>query len=332
MESNIVGTVETHKGYSHKGYYYIIYIYIIYIYSWYDLTSVVHVKRLLRWEAVQEAQKAMGEARIFLNAKQAAARQGVAGVGGVGAGFTLRAARCSFAHAMAPACNVTPFGMTQAEALKMDPNLTATSFGYIPARNTVPEAPIPGLTYLREFITKEEEEALLSEVEAGPWDEENKSRRTKQYGYTFHWRNRRLNALRSAEKGMPSSSEATLKRLKELGLIPSAHFDQCIVNDYRGAQGIRPHRDREFFGPLVVGISLLEPVIMDFRCLRSREVRALLLEPRSVLLLTGEARWQWQHGITAAPKLLYQGKVLLRQRRTSLTFRTILDDSVVDIG
>lgn len=214
----------------------------------------------------------------------------------------------------------------------MDPNVTATSFGYISAEYTVPEAPIPGLTYLRDFIREEEEAALLSEVESGPWDEENKSRRTKQYGYTFHWRNRRSNALRAAENGMPCSSEAPLKRLEELGLIPNAHFDQCIVNDYQGGQGIRAHRDREFFGDLVLGISLLEAVIMDFRCIRSGEVRALLLEPRSVLLLTGEARWQWQHGISAAPKLLYRGAVLLRNRRTSLTFRTIADESVVEMG
>ena len=93
--------------------------------------------------------------------------------------------------------------------------------------------------------------------------------------------------------------------------------------------GIKPHRDREFFGELVLGISLLEAVVMDFKCIRSHEVRALLLEPRSVLVMQGEARWLWQHSITSAPNLLYRGKHLSRGRRTSLTFRTIQDESVI---
>jgi hypothetical protein len=93
--------------------------------------------------------------------------------------------------------------------------------------------------------------------------------------------------------------------------------------------GIKPHRDREFFGELVLGISLLEPVVMDFKCIRTHEVRALLLEPRSVLVMQGEARWLWQHSITSAPNLLYRGKHLPRGRRTSLTFRTIQDESVI---
>lgn len=68
---------------------------------------------------------------------------------------------------------------------------------------------------------------------------------------------------------------------------------------------------------------------MDFKSLQTGEVRALLLEPRSVLLLEGEARWLWQHSITPAPTLLYRGSALPRGRRTSLTFCIISDKSVI---
>ncbi|CAJ1332759.1 unnamed protein product [Effrenium voratum] len=229
--------------------------------------------------------------------------------------------------------NVLPFAMTQVQALKQDPTLTATSFGYVTAEYTLgpsdTEPLIPGLTYLPDFLSEEEERQVLAEVD-GDWDDGNKSRRTKQYGYGFHWRNRHSNALaplRPPRDQMPASCHAVLDRLKKQGHIPDAHFHQCIVNDYLGGQGIKPHRDREFFGEVVLGMSLLEPTVMDFKS--GGEVRALLLEPRSVLILEGEARWSWQHGITGAPTLLYRGALLQRGRRTSLTFRTIMDESVI---
>ena len=233
-------------------------------------------------------------------------------------------------------CNVIPFGITQTKALTMDPCLTATSFGYVAAAYTLSpqnDRPlIPGLTYLKDFIWEDEERALLAEIDDGSWDGDNKSRRTKQYGYGFHWRNRHSNALVRLEAPydrMPSSARAPLERLRLDGYIVTTDFDQCIVNDYVGGQGIKPHRDREFFGDVVLGMSLLEPVVMDFKSLQTGEVRALLLEPRSVLLLEGEARWLWQHSITPAPTLIYRGSALPRGRRTSLTFRIISDKSVI---
>ena len=227
--------------------------------------------------------------------------------------------------------NVIPFGITQAEALKRYGSLTATSFGYVTEQYTRPETElIPGLTYLKDFITKEEEKALLAEIDGSQWDGDNKSRRTQQFGYGFHWRNRHSNALLplpAPRDQMPTAARELLKRLGQHIELPEFH--QCIVNDYVGGQGIKPHRDREFFGDLVLGISLLEPVVMDFKCIRRNEVRALLLEPRSVLVMQGEARWHWQHGITSAPKVLYRGQHFSRGRRASLTFRTIRDESVI---
>lgn len=233
------------------------------------------------------------------------------------------------------ASNVIPFGITQAQALKMDASLTATSFGYVTAKYTLSAHQtdlIPGLTYLKDFLTMDEEQALLAEVDSQPWDGDNRSRRTQQFGYGFHWRNRHSKALLplpAPRDRMPQAALEPLARLERHGHIPAMEFQQCIINDYVGGQGIKPHRDREFFGELVLGISLREAVVMDFKCIRSHEVRALLLEARSVLVMQGEARWLWQHSITSAPNLLYRGNHLPRGRRTSLTFRTIQDESVI---
>eukprot|EP00747_Dinoflagellata_sp_TGD_P167750 gnl/TRDRNA2_/TRDRNA2_192779_c0_seq1.p1 gnl/TRDRNA2_/TRDRNA2_192779_c0~~gnl/TRDRNA2_/TRDRNA2_192779_c0_seq1.p1 ORF type:complete len:303 (+),score=22.66 gnl/TRDRNA2_/TRDRNA2_192779_c0_seq1:1-909(+) len=232
--------------------------------------------------------------------------------------------------------NATPFGITQAEALTADPSATATSFGYISASYTMPldssEPLVPGLVYLRNFLTDAEASALQEEVDHGKWDDDNKSRRTQQFGYGFHWRNRHDNALvalSGTQASMPHASQAPLRRLVCEGYLSQDKFDQCIVNDYFGGQGIKPHLDRDFFGEEVVGFSLGSAVVMDFRCSKTSEVRALLLEPHSVLILTGDARWSWQHAITPAPTLLYRGERHARSRRTSLTFRTISNWSVV---
>lgn len=124
-------------------------------------------------------------------------------------------------------CNVIPFGITQTKALTMDPCLTATSFGYVAAAYTLSpqnDRPlIPGLTYLKDFIWEDEERALLAEIDDGSWDGDNKSRRTKQYGYGFHWRNRHSNALVRLEAPydrMPSSARAPLERGSDWMDIP----------------------------------------------------------------------------------------------------------------
>eukprot|EP00435_Cladocopium_sp_Y103_P075739 s332_g63.t4 len=270
-------------------------------------------------QAVQEAQKAMGEARIFLNAKQAAARFFGSLVATIFFDMTCSAhpetsramkscadisAWCLPCHLFwsskgkfhepsvaktdvetAATSNVIPFGITQAQALKMDASLTATSFGYVTAKYTLSAETelLPGLTYLKDFLTVDEEQALLAEVDGKLWDGDNKSRRTQQFGYGFHWRNRHSKALLrlpAPRDRMPQAALKPLVRLERQGHIPAVEFQQCIVNDYVGGQGIKPHRDREFFGELVLGISLLEPVVMDFKCIRTHQVRALLLEPR----------------------------------------------------
>ncbi|CAE7351528.1 ALKBH8 [Symbiodinium natans] len=279
-------------------------------------------------QAVQEAQKAMGEARIFLNAKQASARRHLERAGAPQKNEELGEPKQQG--------NVIAFGIPQVRALKADPKLTATSCGYVAEEYTLSSASvdsfIPGLVYLPGFLTVAEEQELLAAIEAATWDGDNKSRRTQQYGYGFHWRHRHSNALVKLEPprdAMPACSEAILERLVRDGHLASSAFDQCIVNDYTGGQGIKAHRDREFFGEAVVGFSLRDRAIMDFRCIRSGEVRAVLLEPRSVLILTKDARWSWQHAITPAPTLLWRGSTLPRGHRTSLTFRSIADWGVV---
>jgi len=55
--------------------------------------------------------------------------------------------------------------------------------------------------------------------------------------------------------------------------------------------------------------------------------REVLLEPRSVLVLSGEARWRWKHSIPSRVSDRWDGQEYVWSRRVSLTFRVIPDET-----
>jgi alkylated DNA repair dioxygenase AlkB len=92
---------------------------------------------------------------------------------------------------------------------------------------------------------------------------------------------------------------------------------EVLLSRYPPGAGIGWHRDAPMFGSKVAGVSLGAPARMRFqrRVRGEREVAELDLAPRSAYLLSGAARWSWQHSIPATKALRY-----------SLTFRTLRRD------
>lgn len=62
---------------------------------------------------------------------------------------------------------------------------------------------------------------------------------------------------------------------------------------------------------------------MVFRQRRTGERRSLVLAPRSLLILSGEARYDWTHEIPARKSDVIEGMRQPRARRVSLTFRIV---------
>jgi alkylated DNA repair dioxygenase AlkB len=62
---------------------------------------------------------------------------------------------------------------------------------------------------------------------------------------------------------------------------------------------------------------------MNFRHADDGRKGSIVLEPRSLLILSNEARYEWQHGIAARKSDRWQGKVIPRARRLSVTFRLL---------
>ncbi len=94
------------------------------------------------------------------------------------------------------------------------------------------------------------------------------------------------------------------------GIDPPERFVEALITRYPPGAGIGWHRDAPMFGSSVVGVSLATPARMRFR--RDGETFVLPLEPRSAYVLSGAARWQWQHTIPAT-----------KAERYSVTFRTV---------
>ena len=96
-----------------------------------------------------------------------------------------------------------------------------------------------------------------------------------------------------------------------------------LVNEYLPGQGIALHRDYEPFDRTVVSLSLLSACVMDFRHVKSGRLESLLLEPRSLLVLSDEARYEWEHGIAPRKNDRWEGVTIPRARRLSVTFRLL---------
>lgn len=171
---------------------------------------------------------------------------------------------------------------------------------------------ISGLTYLREYITSDEEKALAHAIDELPWDT-SWERRRQLYGATY-------GPGEQSEQPIPAWGRALAERMFREG-ISERPFDQMLVNEYEPGQGIALHRDHKPFDRTVVSLSLLAPCVMDFRQPEDGRKTSLLLERRSLLILSDEARYHWQHGIARRKTDRWQGVVMPRSRRLSVTFR-----------
>ena len=75
----------------------------------------------------------------------------------------------------------------------------------------------------------------------------------------------------------------------------------------------------------------MSSVVMDFRHRKTGEKRSILLEPRSLLIITKASRYDWTHGIAEAIEDEYEGKRITRGRRISVTFRNVIHDYMLQV-
>jgi alkylated DNA repair dioxygenase AlkB len=187
----------------------------------------------------------------------------------------------------------------------------------LPASFDLFEAPpLPnGLEYHPEFLTREEEAALLVRfaglafVEA-KFQQYTARRRVVRFGRTYmpaagEWLD---------DAPLPDWLAAMRSKVAAWRGVPEDAFVHALVTEYRPGTPIGWHRDKPEYG-LVIGISLANACRMRFRPYDNQRDRSavvtLELAPRSLYVMQGEIRWRWQHSIPPAKALRY-----------SMTFRT----------
>ncbi len=204
------------------------------------------------------------------------------------------------------------------------------------------ESAVPGLTLHQGFITPAEEQkilAFLNDSSKCTW-RTDLSRRTMHFGGTYCLMPSNLDPVPLAKPQtlqappMPEELSWLIQRMIDVHVLSDSQRPQyCIVNEYRENLGISAHTENFQFGEPVVGLSLLSACPIRFHELqkpydgsvrsgkagkaeRTSRKEDVVLPGRSLLRMSGESRWRWQHEIVRSAKGRGAG-----WKRISLTFR-----------
>lgn len=175
---------------------------------------------------------------------------------------------------------------------------------------------IDGLSYIPDFISHDEEQALIKIIDAQPWLTDFK-RRVQHYGYKYDYKARAV--TNNAYLGsLPDWIEPVAQKLP---FKP----DQAIVNEYESGQGISAHIDCvPCFGDVVASLTLGSGATMQFKQPKTNRKEELYLQKRSLIVLSSSARYEWTHAIPSRKSDMVDGFKVLRERRVSCTFRKVM--------
>ncbi|GAX81302.1 hypothetical protein CEUSTIGMA_g8733.t1 [Chlamydomonas eustigma] len=181
-------------------------------------------------------------------------------------------------------------------------------------------------------------------IALGTWERVSK-RRVQHFGFRFDYATRSFSSSLGPLPPLIADVAEKISKLPEVGMP----LDQVTANDYAPGVGLAPHIDTHFaFTGPIISLSLGSHCTMELKkgvessssgttpALESdsrgeegqpssTEVSSclLFLPRRSLLILSGESRYAWQHGITAWKSDMFHGQSLERQRRVSLTLRKV---------
>ncbi|KAI0834968.1 hypothetical protein F5Y06DRAFT_146284 [Hypoxylon sp. FL0890] len=236
----------------------------------------------------------------------------------------------------------------------------STTSGSLTLPDSLDQVRITGLPptayYISDFITQEEEEAILDKISSAP------KPRWKQLTH------RRLQTWPSdlvndklMDAALPAwLDEPIVSRLRSIRLSPDAElshifFDSphqkpnhVLINEYPPGIGIMPHKDGAAYHPVVCTVSLGASLCLNIYksnndgTLDPDPAWRVLQEPRSLLITTSSLYTGFLHGIADITEdvelskstvvnwdLLrspdeYAGGCNVRKTRTSLTYRDVM--------
>ncbi|MDX6452025.1 MAG: hypothetical protein QOH16_2074 [Gaiellaceae bacterium] len=184
----------------------------------------------------------------------------------------------------------------------------------MPRARFSPEPP-EGLVYQPDLLSVDEERELLAEIEQLDFEQIVMkgvvARRTAvRYGLGYDY-DRRVPTEGAAP--IPEWLVPVRERAAALAELRGDELMQALVQRYPEGAPIGWHRDSPSY-ELVAGVSLLASARLRLRrgSADERVQWEVPLEPRSGYVLSGPARWTWEHHVPPAKSLRY-----------SITFRSL---------
>lgn len=178
-----------------------------------------------------------------------------------------------------------------------------------------PPAPAPGFRYEPGLVSEAAQIALIEEIKSLPLQAFDfhgfkANRRVISYGWRYDFSSARLVEIEPIPEWLFPLREAVAQFAG--GRAPD--FAHVMISEYAPGAGIGWHKDKAVFDR-IVGVSLAAACPLRLRKAtgdRKWQRAQQQLMPRSMYLLSGEVRTEWEHSIAPVALLRY-----------SLTFRTL---------
>jgi alkylated DNA repair dioxygenase AlkB len=184
----------------------------------------------------------------------------------------------------------------------------------MPTRRASPIADLPdGFAYRPDFLTEDEESSLLHlfrTLDFQPFEFQGylAKRRTVEYGWEYDFGTRKA----ATTQPLPDYLLPFRDRAAKFAAVPPESLVEAVVTEYPPGAPIGWHRDVPQF-EIIIGISLASQCRMRLKPYKGEgKLVSVILEPRSLYVLQGPARWAFQHSIPPVEHLRY-----------SVTFRTL---------
>jgi alkylated DNA repair dioxygenase AlkB len=171
-----------------------------------------------------------------------------------------------------------------------------------------------GLEYRAELVSADEEAELLEhfrELDFREYEFHGYLGKRRVVSFGLHYDPDKITARNTED--IPGFLMPLGQKAADFAGLAPTELQQALVTEYAPGAAIGWHRDRPAYRD-VIGVSFSSSCRFRFRRKRSSswERASLIVEPRSVYLLRGPARAEWQHSIPPAERLRY-----------SVTFRSM---------
>ena len=195
------------------------------------------------------------------------------------------------------------------------------------ANGTSASTAVPGLFLISNFLSEAQEAQLAREIDVQAWiDNRSRTRRVQMYG-PVHDRNYKIHRNGTVTR-MPDFCTWLIALVKAASLkqkdcaafrldrsqlgVPA--MTEVFVNEYDAGASLDFHTDhRSTYEEVICGVSLLSDCYFSFK--RGAKIERVWVPRRSLYLMTGSSRYDYQHGLQRGD---IKGK-----RRVSVTFRIV---------